>query len=109
MSNIINSKITIHLISFLIIIVLIDALNLLDEYKLLEIKYNDSQKIQIKLTNDLKEINFKFDIFLSKIKNKKDYNINVQYKDANKPKDDLNSFCLFKSNSFTFKNKKTIF
>lgn len=108
MSNILNSKYILQLIGFIIITILIDAINLHDEYNLLEIKYNNLQKIEIKLKEDFNEIKMKLDLVLSKFKNKKNYNINIDYKDINKPYDDLDRKIIFKSNSFTFKNKETI-
>jgi len=106
MSNILNSKYILQLIGFIIIIIFIDAINLQDEYKLLEIKYNNLQKIEIKLKEDFNEIKMKLELVLSKFKNNKNYNINIDYKNINKPYDDLK--IIYKSNSVTFKNKETI-
>lgn len=97
MSNIINSKIILQLIIFIIIIIFIDALNLQEEYILLQDKYKSLQNTEIIFNNHFKDINLKLGILLSKTQNKKHYDINVEYKKLNKSK------------SFTFKNKETIF
>lgn len=92
-----NSIITLQIIGFITIIIFIDALNLQEEYKLLQDKYKSLQDNEIILNNHYKNIYLKFDILLLKSQNKKNYDINIEYEKINKSK------------SFTFKNKETIF
>lgn len=105
----INSIIILQIISFITIIIFIDALNLQEDYRFLQEKYKSLQNTENILNNHFKDINLKLDILLIKFENKNNYNIHFQYKEVNKTKDNLGRNILFKSNSFTFKNKETIF